>query len=142
MSCTTPTSAYASSTPSPNAARQIDDDAFLKREALRLVHGQRATRDNRKLFASLPRAFPDAHHDGQASGALRVGRTGLTDRTDGHYGRPLALRRFTVLRILLARCNQLPYLVHSIWSSMFRREVSFYRLILVSMIASLESIWP
>ena len=61
MSCTNPTSVYASSTPSPDAARQIDDDALLKREALRLVHGQRTTRDNRKLFANLPRAFPHAH---------------------------------------------------------------------------------
>ena len=36
--------------------RQIDDDALLEREALRLVHGQRIARDNRKLFASLARA--------------------------------------------------------------------------------------
>ena len=59
MSCTTPTSAYASSTPSPDAARQIDDDALLKREALRLIHDQRTTRDSRKLFASLPHQGPD-----------------------------------------------------------------------------------
>ena len=33
--------------------RQIGDDALLEREALRLVHGQRIARDNRKLSASL-----------------------------------------------------------------------------------------
>ena len=41
--------------------RQIDDNALLEGEALRLVHGQRITRDNRELFASLARAFLDAH---------------------------------------------------------------------------------
>ena len=33
--------------------RQIDDNALLEREALRLVHGQRIARDNRELFPSL-----------------------------------------------------------------------------------------
>ena len=43
------------------STRQLNDDALLEREALRLVHGQRIARDNRKLFASLARAFLDAH---------------------------------------------------------------------------------
>ena len=43
------------------ATREIDDNAVLEREALRLVNGQRITRDNRELFPSLARAFLDAY---------------------------------------------------------------------------------
>ena len=56
------------------AAVEVNDDSLFQREALCLIYSERITRDNRKLFAGLARAFLDAHfgQDGYPLGLARI----------------------------------------------------------------------